>query len=254
MNAEAKPREMAAGGQDGFIRKYDSNGNEIWTRQFGTTGNDSVWGVATDSSGNVYVVGDTTGVLPGQTASGSGDIFLIKYNPAGSVVWTRQFGSSGADSGKAVAVDISDNVYVAGTLGIVLSNYYEAFVRKYSSAGGEMWTTEFGSTAPSASDSALALAPDGSSGIYIAGYAGSNLPGRVSLGGVDAFLHKLSSTGAVATNAPPPGSGIPEMPGVVAGLLVPVVCLAAYLSWRRRTSRQPPMCQIRPDCPLATQK
>lgn len=43
--------------------KYDSNGNSIWTKQFGTGGDDKINWLALDQIGNVYVTGCTNGVL-----------------------------------------------------------------------------------------------------------------------------------------------------------------------------------------------
>ena len=54
-----------------------------WTKQLGTSSSDYGFGVTTDSSGNIYVTGGTVGGLDGNTSSGSGDIFLVKYNSSG---------------------------------------------------------------------------------------------------------------------------------------------------------------------------
>ncbi|MBI2819368.1 MAG: SBBP repeat-containing protein, partial [Acidobacteria bacterium] len=51
-------------GRDAFVGKYDTNGNESWTRPFGSTSYDEAWGVAVDATG-VYVAGITGGALPG---------------------------------------------------------------------------------------------------------------------------------------------------------------------------------------------
>ena len=57
-----------------------ARGQEIgWTKQFGTSDGDSAWGVAVDTSGNVYVAGFTEGALPGQTSAGERDVFLVKF-------------------------------------------------------------------------------------------------------------------------------------------------------------------------------
>ncbi|HEV3084062.1 MAG TPA: hypothetical protein VGY66_30040, partial [Gemmataceae bacterium] len=58
--------QTSAGGDDAFVTKYDADGNLLWARQFGTSANDQVNGVAVDASG-VYVAGFTFGTLPGQT-------------------------------------------------------------------------------------------------------------------------------------------------------------------------------------------
>src|SRR5262245_53530980 len=63
----ALPGQTSAGGTtDAFVRKYDASLTEVWTRQFGTSENDSALGVAVDGTGSVYVAGFTIGVLPGQ--------------------------------------------------------------------------------------------------------------------------------------------------------------------------------------------
>ena len=64
------------------------------TKQLGTSGRDHARGVATDSSGNVFVVGDTYGGLDGNTNTGGSDLFVVKYNSSGTKQWTKQLGSS----------------------------------------------------------------------------------------------------------------------------------------------------------------
>jgi hypothetical protein len=66
-----------------FLVKYNSAGTKQWTRQLGTTSDDRGFGVAVDTSGNVYVSGQTAGGLDGNTSAGGNDIFLVKYNSSG---------------------------------------------------------------------------------------------------------------------------------------------------------------------------
>ena len=74
------PGQTSAGGSDVFVRKYDVNGNEIWTRQFGTSIFDSPRGISVDASG-IYAAGRTDGTLPGQTsAGGHHDAFVAKLS------------------------------------------------------------------------------------------------------------------------------------------------------------------------------
>jgi uncharacterized delta-60 repeat protein len=68
---------------DIFLVKYNSSGTKQWTKQLGTSSNDIGRGVTTDSSGNIYVTGETRGNLDGNTNSGGKDIFLVKYNSDG---------------------------------------------------------------------------------------------------------------------------------------------------------------------------
>jgi len=73
-----------SGNYDIFLLKYNSSGTKQWTKQLGTSSGDYGKGVTTDSSGNIYVTGDTWGGLDGNTNSGSNDIFLVKYNSSGT--------------------------------------------------------------------------------------------------------------------------------------------------------------------------
>src|SRR3954468_24014983 len=60
----------SAGGEDGFVAKYDATGNLSWTKQFGTTADDGSQAISADGLGNVYVTGRTEGSLGGPNAGG----------------------------------------------------------------------------------------------------------------------------------------------------------------------------------------
>jgi hypothetical protein len=129
-----------SGKQDIFLIKYNTSGTKQWTKQLGTSDNDSGLGVTTDSSDNIYVTGYTGGGLDGNTSSGSGDIFIVKYNSSGTKQWTKQLGTSSGDVGHGVTTDSSDNIYVTGGTGGGLdgninSGNIDIFLIKYSSSG-----------------------------------------------------------------------------------------------------------------------
>ena len=73
----ALPEGTPLGESDGFLRKYLPNGTEVWTRQFGTTDYDAVYGMASDPKG-VVAVGTTHGAFEGQTNAGDRDVFLVR--------------------------------------------------------------------------------------------------------------------------------------------------------------------------------
>ena len=95
----------SAGSSDLFVVKYNSSGTKQWTKQLGTSSGDFANGVATDSSGNVYVTGRTGGGLDGNTNAGYDDIFVIKYNSSGTKQWTKQLGSSSLEYDYRVATE-----------------------------------------------------------------------------------------------------------------------------------------------------
>ncbi|HQN74235.1 MAG TPA: SBBP repeat-containing protein, partial [bacterium] len=68
-----------AGGGDIFLTKWNSDGTKQWTKQWGTSSDESGRSVAVDSSGNIFVTGSTQGSLDGNTSAGGTDIFLTKW-------------------------------------------------------------------------------------------------------------------------------------------------------------------------------
>jgi len=219
------------GGYDGFLAKYSSAGSVLWATRIASTGNDFVLGVATDSSGNVFVTGNyqealtlyNTGGGTGATLAFTGglDCFLAKYSSAGSVVWAAQIAGTtfSGDSGRAVATDSSGNVFVTGYYSAALTLYNtgggtgatlaftggaDAFLAKYSSAGSVVWAAQIAGTA---TDIGYGVATDSSGNVFVTGYYGEaltlyNTGGTTGAtlaftGGSDVFLAKYSSAGSV---------------------------------------------------------
>ncbi len=194
VTAGVLPGQLSAGTNDAFVRKYDADGNDVWTRQFGTSSSDDARGIAADASG-VYVVGYTSGTFPGQTSLGNGDTFVRKYDVDGNELWTRQFGTTGTDIAVGISVDAS-GVYVTGhTSGSFLGSPrvgdWNAFVRKYDVDGNVLWTRECGTIQL---EEVHAVSAD-ASGIYIAGYTSGSFAGYTNAGGRDAFVVKYDASG-----------------------------------------------------------
>jgi hypothetical protein len=101
------------GSYDAFVRKFDSSSNVLWTRQFGTTNTDYANAVTTDTSGNVYIAGSSTGSLQ-TTNLGSYDAYVRKYDASGTALLTRQFGTTEFDIGNTIKVNVVGNVYIGG--------------------------------------------------------------------------------------------------------------------------------------------
>lgn len=114
----------AAGTKDNFISKLDSSGILIWVKQIGRVGAEAKGArTSVDSSGNVFYTGTFSGTVdfdPGNgvaelTSSGSSqDIFVSKLNSSGAFAWAKRIGGSSSDSGQAIVVDSSGNVYTTG--------------------------------------------------------------------------------------------------------------------------------------------
>ena len=196
----ALPGQTAQGPNDrnAFIRRYDPDGKELWTRQFGSPAgaHDSATGIAV-SGFAIYVAGWTSGVLADQQKVGTQDsAFVRRYNVEGDAVWTRQFGTEARVQALGVAADAS-GVYVTGSIdccgfpfpGTLGTSGADAFLRKYDSEGNELWTRQFGT---GDSDRATAVAVDGT-GVYVIGVTGGAM--KVQIGHQDNFLMKFDTDG-----------------------------------------------------------
>ena len=180
-----------AGSLDAILSKFDSTGNEIWTRQIGTSGWEFGFSVAVDGAGNAYLSGATEGNLGGVNA-GQRDAFLMKFDPNGTELWTQQTGTGGNDYGHSVVVDGAGNAYISGfTESNVSVSKRDAFLTKFDSNGSELWAQQIGTVA---NDESLSVAVDGLGNAYISGYTRGNLEGT-NAGSRDAFLTKFNSTG-----------------------------------------------------------
>ena len=191
------PGQTSAGGFDAFVRKYNRAGDELWTRQFGGGGGESAASVRVDHAGNAYVVGGTRAALPGQTNIGDYDAFIVKFDAAGTTVWTRQFGTRNEDYAMAVTIDGSGDPVVAGETGGLLAGAaqfggLDGFAREYDPAGNVVWTRQFGSPADDYAVGA-AVAPGGE--VVVVGTTLGKLPGQTSHGGSDAYIVAIRPAG-----------------------------------------------------------
>jgi hypothetical protein len=98
-----------------FVRKYDPEGKELWTRQFGTAEYDHARGLAVNGT-NVYVTGWTLSSVAGQASLGMHDALIVRLSTAGESIWMHQFGSSNLDDAFGVSVDVS-GIYLTGLTG-----------------------------------------------------------------------------------------------------------------------------------------
>lgn len=188
------PSQSSVGLQDAYLRYHDKSGNEVWTRQFGTSTMDEALDIELDGTG-IYIVGSTYGILPGQSNSGYQDAYVRCHDASGNELWTRQFGSSDTETATAVAVDAT-GIYVGGsTYGVIpgqsSAGFLDAFVRKYDGDGNIMWTRQFGSADY---DHVYGLALDGS-GVYVGGWTHGILPGQDTFGQYDAYIRKYDGDG-----------------------------------------------------------
>jgi hypothetical protein len=186
------PGQHSAGAVDAFVGRYDTNGVEVWMRQFGTAGVDEVLAIAVDDT-SIYVAGDTQGTLSTQGGAPAGPhAFVRRYDLNGADVWTREFGSGHSDEVLALASGAA-GVYAAGDTTVTAPPYDDAFVATFDANGKSGWRHGFGTAAV---DRATAIVVN-ASGVYVAGATQGTLPGQAGAGDSDGFLRKYAFDGTV---------------------------------------------------------
>ncbi|MCC7268531.1 MAG: hypothetical protein IT546_14505 [Caulobacteraceae bacterium] len=173
----------------------------------------------TAADGSVYLLAEVDAEVDGQTIKGQRDVALMKYDSAGTLVYTRTLGAAETASGLALAVSADGQVAVAGSVTGALAGAKDgktsttttgssttivttpggneptksdSFVTLYDALGQEVWSRR--STAKGEDEAtAVAFADDGS--VYVAGRTKGVMAGGVSAGNWDGYLRSYTADG-----------------------------------------------------------
>jgi hypothetical protein len=215
--------DYLASGNQARIAKYNTSGTLQWQYRIDDSGTGGAYGVAVDSSANVYICGyssdslytakfDTSGTLQWQKRLGSSaqtnygvavdssgnvyvcgyaypsgnSLYISKYNTSGTLQWQRSLGTSGF--GLAVAVDSSANVYVCGRLQQSPSFVQGLLIAKYNTSGTIQWQRRLDGSTSMAGQS---IAIDSFGNMYVSGILYDNTVGN------QLFFAKLPSDGSL---------------------------------------------------------
>lgn len=207
---------VSNGAYDIFILKLDSDGNYIWNKTIGGTGNDIGRSILADANGNIVISGifsenmdaDPSDSIMPFISAGFSDAFVIQMDSEGNLNWALPLGGIDNDEAKSVSVDFEGNYYVSGwfgstieidsqvTSGITAVGAVDIFVQKLHQDGSLAWIQTLGGTSV---DYANSVTCDGSGSIYITGSfsesadfdPGSEAYSMNSNGGSDIYLTKL---------------------------------------------------------------
>ena len=200
------------GARDAWLSKYDSNGNQLWSKQFGTSGAELIFDTAVDKNNDVYVTGNTTGGLGNNTNQGGVDVFLAKYDSDGNQEWIKQFGTVTFEDYTHVTTDKDGNVYLSGhtigslggenqNVGQVLGQgadggipSTDTYIFKFDSDGNELWKTQLGTVTL---DDNWGVVIDQHGNVFLGGNTKGDFGGEnASSGGeYDSWLVKLNQNG-----------------------------------------------------------
>jgi hypothetical protein len=139
--------------------KYDTNGNLLWVATYNSPDNmsGSPKAFAVDSSGSVYVTGESEGFCD-----------TVKYDSNGNRLWVARYSTPESTyfQSAALAVDAFGDVYIAGTVGFDSSADF--LTVKYDANGNQLWAARYNGPRNS-TDRAGAIALDAAGNVYVSG-------------------------------------------------------------------------------------
>jgi hypothetical protein len=121
--------------------KTDALGNQLWQKTFGGTGNDEGYSVQQTTDGGYIIVGVST-----QKGSGGYEIYIIKTDSSGNLIWERIYGGTSEDAGDSVQ-QTSDGGYIIAGYTSPLKGYStlsdvgfsDIYLIKTDSYGKQLW-------------------------------------------------------------------------------------------------------------------
>jgi arginine repressor len=178
-----RTESFGAGLDDMYVVKLDSSGNVVWTKTIGGSSDDKAWSIIQSSDGGYVVVGSTRSF-----GAGDVDIFIVKLDGSGNVVWAKTIGGSNEDVVRSIIRSSDGGYVVAGYTKSFGAGGSDIYVVKLDSAGNVVWTKAIGG---SDKDEAGSIIQSSDGGYIVAGHTRS-----FGLGG-DIFVMKLDSSGNV---------------------------------------------------------
>ncbi len=200
------------GARDFWIIKTDNQGEVLWEKSFGFSGNDEGYNIKETSNGN-FLVGGTLDVTAsggegntskGQQKHAGGDYWLLNISANGDLIWSRYFGGTFTDivhdiieseNGEFFAIGSSDSedVDISNNKGT-----YDFWIVKTTSSGNMIWEKSYGG---SEIDEARGIVHTSDGNYIVTGDTRSNNQDvSINNGGADLWMIKISSQGNIIWN------------------------------------------------------
>ncbi len=172
---------------DLLVLKTDAEGNTEWSSTFGGTGWEYGYGIAETADGGYVVTGYTT------SENMNKDVYLVKTDNTGNLVWEKTFGSDGLEVGYSVCVTTDDDILICGFTDADTNGEEDLYVIKTDDQGDLIWSQTYGEERSEIGQS-IKQASDGS--YMVIGATGS----AFNTGNQDVWMLNLAENGDMNWN------------------------------------------------------
>lgn len=183
--AAGRTESQGAGREDLWVVRVDGDGNRIWDRAYGGPAADRARSIVETRDGGFVVAGATE-----SKGAGEFDVWVLKLDARGELLWDRHFGGPGADWASAVVETRDGGFAIAAYTQDTLATPFDAWVLKLDARGERLWERRLGGAAE---EWASAIAEAGDGRLVVAGHTESK-----GAGGADAWVFELSPAGELA--------------------------------------------------------
>jgi len=166
--------------EDAYLIKTNSLGDTLWTRTYGGTGWDVAYSVQQTQDSGFIIAGETESFGAG---AGFNNVYLVKTNSSGNVLWTRTYGGTNYDCGKSVQQTEDRGFIIAGFTSSFGVGSNDVYLIRTNSIGDTLWTKTIGGTK---GDFGYSIRQTTDGGFIITGMTSS-----FGAGGYDVYLIRL---------------------------------------------------------------
>ncbi len=167
-----------SGQKDMWLVRTGPDGDSLWTRSSGGTGDDAAYGVVGTHAGEIIAVGNS-----------DGELYLVKLDMEGTRMWEKTFGGANDDIGHGIIQTMDDAYLVVGMTKSFCSGISDAWVLKFNTEGETLWTRSVGGED---AEEGYSISETQDGGLIIAGMSIAAADGDT-----DAFIAKLDAQGTV---------------------------------------------------------